>query len=214
MNGHDRHRTRIDLRHARGALFAIDPGCPREAWHRIGRAAIAAGLTVEDLDAWSAAAPNYKGMRDVQAAFRGITPGGGTGPGTLWSEAMKAGWRPPRDEGKGLPPITARELRQEAGKQWPGPSAAEVWNRCEPATADHAYIAQKQGIAEGLRVVPDGSCFIVEGIGQAWACWKATCRMAVVTFGWGRVLTVARELRQRDPAAVTRFLDQMGGVHA
>jgi len=149
--------------------------------------------------------------------------------------------------------------------------AVEVWERCVPATADHGYIAGKDGLPDGLRVVPPGDplriaglpmvgalvvpvlplaggqpvslqfiappdlaaqwkaagkpgklnlprapvagvfvvgelapgglAYVVEGIGQAWACWKATGAAAVVAFGWGRVRSVATELRERDPAA-------------
>jgi KaiC/GvpD/RAD55 family RecA-like ATPase len=42
--------------------------------------------------------------------------------------------------------------------------------------------------------------FIVEGIGQAWACWSATGHAAVVCFGAGRMGTVATLLRKRFPA--------------
>jgi hypothetical protein len=73
----------IDPRHAREALFAIDPGCARVEWHRIGRAAIAAGLDVETLVEWSARGNNFSGERNVRAAFRKIRPDGGTGIGTL-----------------------------------------------------------------------------------------------------------------------------------
>jgi putative DNA primase/helicase len=45
------------------------------------------------------------------------------------------------------------------------------------------------------------TCYLCEGIGQAWACWKATGAAAVVCFGWGRVRAVAAELRQRDASA-------------
>lgn len=266
---------RIDLKHARDALHAIDPACSREDWHRIGRAAIAAGLTVEDLDEWSRSAANYSGERDVRAAFRNITPTGGTGPGTLWKAALSAGWRPPKaDEGAARPRTTPRatKARHGAATGPRGPSAAEVWDRCEPATAAHGYIVKKDGRPEGLRVVPDGdplrvngesvagclvvpvlplaggepvslqfiappdvgaqwkakkktdkpnlpgasmaggafivgelvtggTAFLCEGIGQAWACWKATGAAAVVCFGWGRVRAVAAELRQRDASA-------------
>ena len=48
---------------------------------------------------------------------------------------------------------------------------------------------------------PAGTAFLCEGIGQAWACWKATGAAAVVCFGWGRVRAVAAELRQRDASA-------------
>ena len=50
-------------------------------------------------------------------------------------------------------------------------------------------------------LVPGGVVYIVEGIGQAWACWQATGAAAVVCFGWGRVRAVAAELRQRDASA-------------
>lgn len=46
-----------------------------------------------------------------------------------------------------------------------------------------------------------GPVFICEGIGQAWACWRATGMAAVVSFGWGRVATVARGLRLSLPDA-------------
>ena len=50
-------------------------------------------------------------------------------------------------------------------------------------------------------VVAGGTAYLCEGIGQAWACWKATGGAAVVAFGWGRVRAVAGELRQRDASA-------------
>jgi RecA-family ATPase len=46
-----------------------------------------------------------------------------------------------------------------------------------------------------------GLAYLVEGIGQGWACWKATGAAAVVCFGWGNVRRVAAELRRRDPSA-------------
>jgi hypothetical protein len=58
MNGTDRQAAGINLQHARSALFSIDPGLPREDWHRVGRAAIAAGLSVADLEVWSSSAPD------------------------------------------------------------------------------------------------------------------------------------------------------------
>ena len=48
-----------DTDRARAALQSIPPDLPRDDWHAIGRAAIAAGLTVDDVDTWSAPAENY-----------------------------------------------------------------------------------------------------------------------------------------------------------
>jgi putative DNA primase/helicase len=157
---------RIDLKHARDALHAIDPACSREDWHRIGRAAIAAGLTVDDLDEWSRSAANYSGERDVKAAFRNITPTGGTGPGTLWKAALSAGWRPPKADETATRPRTkppATKARHGAATGPRRPSAAEVWARCKPATAGHGYIVKKDGRPEGLRVVPEGDPLRIQG---------------------------------------------------
>ena len=105
--------TPIDTRHALDALFAIDPGCSRDEWHAIGRAAIAAGLSVDDLVQWSEPASNYRGDRDVRSAFRGITANGPTTPATLWRAALDAGWRPPKDG----QPIAAQVPRIERPPQ-------------------------------------------------------------------------------------------------
>jgi putative DNA primase/helicase len=51
-------------------------------------------------------------------------------------------------------------------------------------------------------IVPGGVVNICEGIATAWSCWQATGGAAVSCFGWGRVRTVAAELRQRDATAV------------
>lgn len=50
-------------------------------------------------------------------------------------------------------------------------------------------------------LVPGGLVYIVEGIGQAWACWQATGAAAVVAFGAGNMGKVATTLRQNDDAA-------------
>jgi len=50
-------------------------------------------------------------------------------------------------------------------------------------------------------LVPGAVAYIVEGIGQAWACWQATGAAAVVSFGAGNMGKVAKMLRDRDPSA-------------
>ena len=162
----------IDPRHARDALFAIDPGCNRDDWHEIGRAAIASGLTIDDIDEWSRSAPNYSGERDVRSAFRGIEPNGKTGQGTLWKAALSTGWRPPEDGNKAKASATGNKppgkppARPQAAPQRPRPGmgAAEVWSRCEPATASHGYIEARQGRPDGLRVVPAGDPLRIAGV--------------------------------------------------
>lgn len=50
-------------------------------------------------------------------------------------------------------------------------------------------------------IAPGGTAYIVEGIGQAWACWQATGAAAVVAFGAGNMGKVATALRQSDDTA-------------
>jgi len=61
--------------------------------------------------------------------------------------------------------------------------------------------ASVAGVFTVGELVPGGTAYLCEGIGQAWACWKATGAPAMCCFGWGRVRAVAEELRQRDSAA-------------
>lgn len=262
---------------ALSALQTIPPDLPRDEWHKVGRAAIAAGLSVDDLTDWSRPAPNFKSDRDVIAAFKTIKPEGGTGPGTLYAMAKEYGWASApggcsvNDQiTAGLASMTRKHAEPSQQLDRPKPTAAEVWDRCAPAPADHPYITKKQGAPDGLRVVPagdplrimgesmagalvvpvvrpDGSLsslqliappdtadrlkrqdkpgklnlpgaalegwftvgavvpgapvYLCEGIGQAWACHKATGQAAAVCFGWGRVRKVADELRRSHPGA-------------
>ena len=47
----------------------------------------------------------------------------------------------------------------------------------------------------------DGPAHLCEGIGAAWAVWRATGHRAVCCFGWGNVRRVADAMRERDPSA-------------
>lgn len=251
------------MERAISALYAIPPDLPREQWHEVGRAAIAAGLGVSDVDAWSSSAENYGGTKDVESAFRSISPDGGTGAGTLFHYAMQWGWKQSKD-GDPYPTVTdSKKTAQNRFKQANKYNALEIWERCAPVAGNHAYILKKQGKPDGLRVYPAGAeklviagrdvadclvvpCYapdgvtlctlqfippvegtklslpgasfgdgyftigetndkspfyIVEGIGQAWAINQATGCAAVVTFGAGRMATVAKVLRNKFPAA-------------
>ena len=59
-------------------------------------------------------------------------------------------------------------------------------------------------------MLPGGTVYLCEGIGQAWACWKATGAAAVVCFGWGRVRAVAQALLQRDASARLVLVPDVG----
>lgn len=139
-----------DTERARAALAVIPPNLPREEWHEVGRAAIAAGLSLDDLDSWSAPAENYKGRRDVEAAFRTVKPNGGTGIGTLFHTAKQYGFAVTGEPRPSLPLARTKQTPQTPVKQ--AANAVAVWERCITATPAEAYIYRKQGKPDGLRV--------------------------------------------------------------
>lgn len=265
-----------EIARARDALNHLDPGCDRDTWLRIGFAAIAAGLSVAEIDAWSSNASNYKGDQDVRAAFKKVEPDGGITEATLFYLARAEGWESANDPsertGTRVRPARATARPAEPARiPRPAMSPFEVWDRCQPATAEHGYIGAKQGAPNGLRVVPEGDplriagqsvvgwlvvpvlpiaggepaslqfipppgtgrklnlpdapiagvfvvgklltggvVYVCEGIGQAWACWKATGHASVVCFGSGRMRAVAAELRMHDPTAGLVLVPDVG----
>lgn len=172
----------IETDRALEALQAIPSDMPRDEWHKVGRAAIAAGLSIDDLVGWSATASNYKGESDVRSAFRTITKDGGTGPGTLFAIARDHGFslssaergamgRTALPEARQTSPV-APKTKPPASKPATGMRADEVWSRCKPATHAHPYIAEKHAAGvplEHLRVVPAGDPLTVAGERMAGA---------------------------------------------
>ena len=165
-----------DIDRARDALQFVPSDLPRDEWHRVGRAAIAAGLDMETLVEWSRTAPNFKSEQDVRSAFRNITPDGGTGAGTLFQAARENGWNDAHQRQPARVAATLVKAKPKPAepprKPAPGMSPAEVWARCQPATAGHPYVLAK-GISgaplEGLRVLPDGDLLRIAGQSMAGA---------------------------------------------
>lgn len=156
---------------ALAALSHLDPNCPREQWVRIGMAVRAAGLTFEDFHTWSAAAGNYQGERDCRSVWNSFSDTGGVSAASLYAAAFASGWQDPakrlRAANGGRTSISAPPPRK-APVTPIKPSAREragkVWERCVPANAEHAYIARKGGLPDGLRVYPlDAQSFVIGG---------------------------------------------------
>ena len=160
-----------EIDRASDVLHYLDAGCTRDEWHKIGRAAIAAGLSIDDLDAWSATGGNYTGSRDVQAAFRTIKPEGGTGAATLFKLARNAGWSDGKTGPQRQAPAQSRPPEQPR-KPAPGMSPSEIFDRCEPATNGHPYIVDKRAAGvplSNLRTVAEGDSLTIQGERMAGA---------------------------------------------
>ena len=263
---------------ARDALYALSPELPRDEWVRIGMAAHAAGLDFEAFNDWSSQAGSYN-ERDARDTWRSFKPGKGVGAGTLFKAAAQAGWRPDALQAANSPVLSPRKAQERMKPTGQGVDPTQVWERSQAATAEHPYIRQKNGLPDGLRVIPagdplkvagesmagalvipvqrrDGSVsslqlvappvtaarlkaegrpgklnlpgctmqgwflvgtvsegatvYLCEGIGQAWAAWKATGKPAAVCFGWGRVRAVATELREPNPSARLVIVPDVG----
>lgn len=94
---------------ARDALAALDPGIDRTTWVRIGMAAHAAGLSVDDFIAWSSRADNYDGERDCRSVWRSFHAGQ-VSAGTLFYLARDVGW-----EARPQPPVSVGPMRAAGG---------------------------------------------------------------------------------------------------
>jgi hypothetical protein len=251
---------------ALSALQSLDAGCSREQWVRIGMAAKSAGLSLDDFTDWSRNAENFQSGKDCRQVWASFNDGPVTGA-TLYKLAFDAGWNDPAKsthnghKAHHEPRTRANPSQAEKKPQRALESVAELWERFSPAPATHPYINAKNGLPDGLKVVPDGDslriagqvvtgwlvvpalsvageiqtlqfipppgtdkklnlpgasfgpeslfsvgnlsesprALVVEGIGQAWACWRATGHAAVVTFGAGRMATVTESLRRHYP---------------
>jgi putative DNA primase/helicase len=147
----------IDIDRARDALLSIPPDLPRDEWVRAGMAAQAAGLDFDTFNDWSAGAGNYS-EPDARTTWRSFKPGKGVGAGTLFKLAADNGWsvgakKPAR------PAPAPRKPSESKRKPAPSMTPAEVWNRSEPATYQHGYIASKGATGvplNTLRVVRAG----------------------------------------------------------
>ena len=209
-----------DTDRAIDALHAIPSGLDRDTWHKIGRAGIAAGLTIENIDEWSQTAGNYGGSKDVHSAFRTVTAEGGTGPGTLYKIAAEYGWRMNGDKPQTKPSSKPIARPTEAlARPRPRVSAAEVWERCEPATSTHPYIVEKKAAAVplgGLRVLPAGDALRIAGESMAGALVVPVVRTdgTLSSLQFITLPDVAQRLKsQGKPGKLNLPGESMEGVH-
>lgn len=152
-----------DIDRAVAALFSIPPTIEHDTRARVGMAAKDAGVTFDVYNKWQENNPRYNAA-EVRSMWKSYK----VGPvkvGTLFSIAREHGFEP-----NGKPqqrPIQAPQKAAEPPRKLaPGMSAAEVWERCEPATHRHPYIVKKgaSGVPlDSLRVLPAGDGLTSKG---------------------------------------------------
>lgn len=161
----------IELERALSALAAIDPGCSREKWIRIGMAAKAAGLSFDDFHNWSKDGSNYLNEKDCLTAWESFDRSGGITEATLFHVARDSGWQGFR-ENIGASIITSNKKAKpkhnkktiKDGVVSDNSVALGVWNNSVPIDNSHPYIDKKQGSPNGLRIYPeDAPPLIISG---------------------------------------------------
>ena len=159
-----------DLDRARSALQFIPADLPRDQWLKAGMGFHAAGGGFDDFDQWSAQAESYN-AQDCRATWRSFKFGKGIGAGTLFAIAREHGWTYDGKPQQRAIQVTRMSI-EPPRKPAPGMSAAEVWERCEPATHGHPYIVKKRAIGvplDRLRVLPAGDGLTSKGERMAGA---------------------------------------------
>lgn len=138
---------------ARQALDRIDPDCPYEEWFRVGMAlhskwpeAGGTGFTL--WDGWSARGTKYPGTRELEAKWRGFTPGGGVSFGTL---LHMGGVSRPRAEG-------FRRVAETQSDPVPGVPLVPEPPRSDLADIAIGYLldAEELRLEEGVNYLPTG----------------------------------------------------------
>ena len=137
--------------------------------------------------------------------------------GDLWARCESASAQHPYIRAKNGNPAGLRQLPEGAGLRIAGHDV-DGWLALPAMTFDGKLqtlqlipppgVGKKLNLpgssfGDGVHVVGDladaAHAYIVEGIGQAWACWQATGQPAIVTFGAGRTETVLEALRKAFP---------------
>jgi hypothetical protein len=161
-----------DTDRARDALYSIPSDLPRDQWVKAGMAFHAAGGGFDDFNQWSAQADTYNAQA-CRATFRSFkTAPGGVGAGALFGMARDHGWQDGTASPRPAPTRPTTKSTEPPRKPAPGMGAREVYDRCEPATNQHPYIAAKRAAGvplDALRVVPAGDPLRIMGESMAEA---------------------------------------------
>jgi putative DNA primase/helicase len=175
--------TEIDR--AASALQALDSGCERQIWVKIGMAAKSAGLSFKDFNTWSTSGNNYTGENDCRTAWNSFDKLGQVTSASLYQLAFARGWKHPGKFYSNTPHSFNRPTRgakspcvskSVSTMQVENEKAVAIWNRCEPAPACHPYLRRKGGVPDGLRIYPaDAPSLVIQGKNVAGflavPCW-------------------------------------------
>jgi putative DNA primase/helicase len=146
-----------DTSRAVDALHAIPPTIDHDTRARVGMAAKDAGVTFADYDAWQSTNPRYNAI-EVRSMWQSYDDGP-VKAGTLYRIAAEHGWRINGNTKPKTGPEKISKPAEPPRKPAPGMGAREVYDRCEPATNQHPYIAAKRAAGVPLDALASGACW-------------------------------------------------------
>lgn len=163
----------VDVNEARSALRAIDPGSARSQWVKVGMAAKAAGLTVDEFISWSSTADNFAGARDCHSIWRSFKSEG-IGPASLFQLAREAGWRPeapPEPSRRNARPAAPNRRKPASPAKVGAPTTEHDMDRAEAIAAreDSAKMLKSMmTIIERASFAPENHPYLVrKGVSRA-----------------------------------------------
>lgn len=192
--------------------FASERDC-RSVWRSFKREGVGAGTLfhLAKQSGWSMAASEPRAPRQQPRTRPSKTPR--LDAAAIWRDCKRADPQHPyiaakRGSADGLRQVPAGSGLRIAGQDVDGwlvlPAATldgkmQTLQFIPPPGAGKKLNLPGATFGDGVHIVGDltdaARAFIVEGIGQAWACWQATGQPAVVTFGAGRTETALQALR-------------------
>ncbi len=203
----------------------------RATWRSIGHGDVQEGTLffLARESGWTDPAKGQRGHRTA-AASRPVAKrptGGSFNASVWWAECIPATVEHPYIARKGGLPDRLRVMPEESvrtirGVSLAGYLAVPAWSLAgelrtvqfiPPHGGDKLNMPGAK-FEDGLFLVGDPAqsprVLVVEGIGTAWACWKATGHACAVTFGVGRTEAVANALRATWPTCKLMLVPDKG----
>lgn len=152
------------------ALHKISPNLSRDEWVKTAMAAKSEGIDFNTWNDWSSYGETYN-ERDARAVWHSADATGGITGGTL---LFMAGHEP-KSNTNGLTQGARNDYLQPSNAmsldavKKPSIDVMARFASYPDAKDNHAYIAKKQGWADGLKVVPENSKETIKGVSLAGA---------------------------------------------
>lgn len=147
------------------ALYKISPDIPRDEWVKTAMASKNAGIDFSTWDNWSSSGMSYD-PKSAKSVWNSADPLGGIKAGTLFYMAgfNTSDHKAPISDFKDL-----IQTKPHTAKENATIDVQSLFESYLDANLEHEYIALKQGITDGLKIVPNTNKEKISGINLAGA---------------------------------------------